>query len=180
MDQCETGQGLDMPDGSRVLARKTTGWITNSKCIADELSNFQCRNRSGGSRHDHMHLIGGKAKFTAAYTMMLVTAVLRGLREQMEQDGKMSVNSLEPGATGHDETEYPEEDVAEFYDDVSGELLPTAGVRQARKEELEFLQSFPVYQKVPEGEAKGKTVVSVRWCDVNKGDDETPNLRSRL
>eukprot|EP00971_Amphidinium_carterae_P006226 122618-Amphidinium_carterae.2 len=71
------------------------------------------------------------------------------------------------------------EDTAKFYDDVSGKLLPIAGVRQARKK-LEFLQSFPVNQRVLEGEAKGKTVVSVRWCYVRKGDDETPNLGSRL
>eukprot|EP00971_Amphidinium_carterae_P035259 694032-Amphidinium_carterae.1 len=68
--------------------------------------------------------------------------------------GINSLIALEQGATGHDETEYPEDDIAQFYDDVSGKLLPTAGVRKARKEELEFLQSFPFYQKVPEAEAK--------------------------
>ena len=27
-------------------ARKVTGWLTNSRCIADELENFQCENRT--------------------------------------------------------------------------------------------------------------------------------------
>ena len=67
-----------------------------------------------------------------------------------------------------------------FYDDVSGKLLPTPLVRAARLEEIKFSQSFPVYEKVPEDQARGKQKVSVRWCDVNKGDDREPQVRSRL
>ena len=59
-----------------------------------------------------------------------------------------------------------------FYDDVSGKMLPAGLVKKAHQEELEFLRSFQVYVKAPETEAKGKTRVSVRWCDVNKGDSE--------
>ena len=36
-----------------------------------------------------------------------------------------------------------------------------------------------VYKKVPRSEATGK-VISVRWVDINKGDEINPNYRSRL
>ena len=155
-----------------------TGWITTSRCIADELARFQCRNRRGGldraggaPGHEHGHLISGRAKAAEVYPPRLVAAILSGLRRQLQEDGKMSVSALEPGAHGHDEESVPEEDVEKFYDDISGKLLPTKLVREARLEEIKFLQSFPVYKKVPAEEARGKQKVSVRWRDVNKGDD---------
>ena len=36
-----------------------------------------------------------------------------------------------------------------------------------------------VYKKVPRSEVTGK-VISVRWVDINKGDEVNPNYRSRL
>eukprot|EP00971_Amphidinium_carterae_P260939 5176555-Amphidinium_carterae.1 len=126
MDQCETGQGLDMPDGSRVLARKTTDGARTPST-----SPMSCQTFSEGIGAAQSHASSGKAKFTAAYAMMLVTAELRGLREQMEQDGEMLVNSLEPGATGHDETEYPDEDVAKFY--VANFCRPLGSGRREKK-----------------------------------------------
>ena len=56
-------------------------------------------------------------------------------------------------------------------------------VREARATELAFFHSKRVWIKVPQGEARrqtGRPPVSVRWVDVNKGDDLTPNYRSRL
>ena len=143
-----------------------TGWITTSRCIADELARFQCRNRRGGlhraggaAGHEHGHLISGRAKAAAAevYPSRLVATILRGLRRQLQEDGKMSVSALEPGAHGHDEESVPEEGVEKFYDDISGKLLPKKLVREARLEEIKFLQSFPVYKKVPAEEALGQT-----------------------
>eukprot|EP00973_Karenia_brevis_P002512 343625-Karenia_brevis.AAC.1 len=50
----------------------------------------------------------------------------------------------------------------------------------ARKEEVEFLKKFPVYEKVPEAMSKGKHKISTRWCYVNKGDDQNTAVRARL
>eukprot|EP00973_Karenia_brevis_P067307 9361186-Karenia_brevis.AAC.1 len=61
--------------------------------------------------------------------------VLRGLRRQLQLDGRLSLSSLERAITGHDPDDFPEEEVAKFYDDVSGELLPRSLVMAARKEE---------------------------------------------
>ena len=83
-------------------------------------------------------------------------AMLRGLRRQLQADQKIGLSPLEAGYTGHEEIEYSEEDVEQFYDDISGALLPAKEVRAARLEEIEYLQTFPVYKKVPAAMAKGK------------------------
>jgi len=152
--------------GTCSRARETTGWVTNSRYIAAEIADFHCRDRAGSTA-------GGCGD-------LLVGAVLRGLRQELQERGILSVNALEPGDTGHEPGEVPEEDIAKFYDEASGVLLNSSLVRAARQEEIKFLHSFPVYEKVPEAQAVGKERVSVRWCDLNKGDDQVPNYRSRL
>ena len=70
-----------------------------------------------------------------------------------------------------------------FYDSVTGQLLQGELVREARKEELKFFIAMNVWTKRRRSEAfakMGKAPISVRWVDVNKGDDECPNYRSRL
>ena len=55
-------------------------------------------------------------------------------------------------------------------------------VIEARKKELEFFQSSGVWVKVPHQQAfqrTGRRPISVRWVDVNKGDEVEPNYRSR-
>eukprot|EP00973_Karenia_brevis_P056363 7838725-Karenia_brevis.AAC.1 len=44
-DQCESGMTVGI-DGVEYPARKTTGWMTNSREVANELAKFQCRNRT--------------------------------------------------------------------------------------------------------------------------------------
>ena len=71
----------------------------------------------------------------------------------------------------------------EFWDDLSGKLLDLVLVRQEHQEEIQEFQKHGVYAKVPEGKAvrvSGKRPIAVRWVDVNKGDDDNPNYRSRL
>ena len=56
-------------------------------------------------------------------------------------------------------------------------------VRKARRAELEYFESNNVWYKRPRAEAyqkMGKPPISVKWVDVNKGDTENPNYRSRL
>ena len=70
-----------------------------------------------------------------------------------------------------------------YYDDMSGKELPEEGVRKARQEELGELKKHGVYRKVPLKEcweATGKEPIGTRWVDVNKGDEEKPDYRSRL
>ena len=47
-DQCPFGQAAKGPDGIVGLARKRTGWLTNSTCVGEAL-NVTCPNESGGN-----------------------------------------------------------------------------------------------------------------------------------
>ena len=70
-----------------------------------------------------------------------------------------------------------------YRDELSGELLESEGVKEARREEIKELYKHEVYTKVPEEECwkyTGKEPISVKWVDVNKGDKVHPEYRSRL
>ena len=95
-------------------------------------------------------------------------AILKGVRTQLQVDGKMEVCPVRPYVTTHDDEPIDEEEIAKFYGDV------------ARQEEIKFLNTFPVYKKVSPTNAKGKERVSVLWCDVKKGDSNNMGVRSRL
>ena len=55
-------------------------------------------------------------------------------------------------------------------------------VYAAMKLEMEYFESKHVWQRVPRSEAlaRAKKPISTRWIIVNKGDDESPNIRARL
>ena len=68
-----------------------------------------------------------------------------------------------------------------YYDDISGKILDSKGVEQARKDEVEIIESFPVWEKIPRHKMpKGVRTIGTRWVDVNKQDEENPLYRSRL
>ena len=68
------------------------------------------------------------------------------------------------------------------WDDVSGEELDPAEVRQARAIEMAYVNSRGVWRKVPRTLAarNGWKIIPTRWIDINKGDHISPNYRSRL
>ena len=70
-----------------------------------------------------------------------------------------------------------------FKDDLSGQVLKDELVNEARAKELLYFHSKGVWKKVSWETARAKTgrpPISVRWVDVNKGDEQAPNYRSRL
>ena len=80
-----------------------------------------------------------------------------------------------------------EEDVnielEEAWDDVSGAELNPQLVRKARLEEMEYVNKMNLYTKVPISqcyEVTKRAPISIRWIDINKGDSERPNYRSRV
>ena len=65
-----------------------------------------------------------------------------------------------------------------FKDDLTGQVLKDNLVVEARKKELEFFQSRGFWVKVPRQQAfqrTGRPPISVRWVDINKGDEVEPN-----
>ena len=83
------------------------------------------------------------------------------------------------GAENHEAEDYLEE----YVDDMSGQMLDTHLVREARQLEMKKFGEHTVYTKVPISEAirvTGKRPIGSRWIDINKGDSKNPNYRSRL
>ena len=50
----------------------------------------------------------------------------------------------------------------DYWDDISGAMLPKSKVKEARQLELEFLRKFPVHKKVPASQGVGQAKVGVR------------------
>ena len=97
-DLCATGLVV-----KEYFARRVSGWLTDSRCIAGELEKFQCDNQTQPKHHCQDEL---------------VFAILEGLRTQLQVDGKMKVCCVGPHFTEHDGGPIDEEDIASFYDDV--------------------------------------------------------------
>ena len=79
--------------------------------------------------------------------------------------------------------EEDEIDVEEAWDDACGAPLELEEVKRARREEIDYVHKINFYDKAPISEVyknTGKGPISVRWIDINKGDQESPNYRSRL
>ena len=60
--------------------------------------------------------------------------------------------------------------------------LEAGKVIEARAKEVGYIRDKRVYTKIFRSQASrsGWKVVQTRWIDINKGDDENPNYRSRL
>ena len=89
------------------------------------------------------------------------------------------------GIGSKDKIDEGEEQIIDFesWDDVSGEPLDTRKVKQAREEEMTEFHKHTVYRKVPireSWEKTGKAPLDIRWIDINKGDEENQEYRSRL
>ena len=198
-DQCR--YGLTSHDGMRTgPARKSTGFMTNSACIAKRLS-LRCPNHGGHKVHDHVILINGRAKKAEVYTDALCRAICKGLVEQLDADRKGQFMIAEVSMKDHEQGRelvkeakelkqkyrtVEEEDngnLEQAWDDVIGAELDPKEVKKARAEEIDYVNKMKLYTKVPISEryAKtGKAQIAVRWIDINKGDAIDPNYLSRL
>jgi len=70
-----------------------------------------------------------------------------------------------------------------YYDEMTNIELPAKLVEAARAEELEYFNSLPVWDIARTQECwdvTGKPPISTKWVDVNKGDQESYDVRSRL
>ena len=74
-------------------------------------------------------------------------------------------------------------DNGSFVDDITGQPLDPILCRAARKKEMDYVKSKGLWAKRAVKECWERTrgpPVTVRWVEVNKGDDQNPNIRSRL
>ena len=75
---------------------------------------------------------------------------------------------------------FSEESGPEFWDGISGKSLPPNLVKTARREELEFMDLWHVWDQVQTSlcwQRSGKPPLGGRWVDTNKGDDAEPDVR---
>ena len=147
-DQCAFGQAAIGPDGKWGLARKSTGWMTNAYWITTTVG-LRC---SGD--HEHVKLIGGRAKATERYPPALDAAIVEGLLRQLKADRRIKPlyavpleleddrhETDSPVVSANMGEELPDTDLSGgtpvlsdtnvFYDDVSGCILDPAKVRAA-------------------------------------------------
>ena len=191
-DFCMLGMKTHDDMGQETAAQKRTQIMTNSQAVATVLLEAQCR-----GEHKHTQLLGGRAKACQEYTDefcdLVCMAVKRELdtvrwRDKMNDcfDITKTFGKLLSVQQKVDELPVPpEEDQlsnlyldAMFVDDMSGNVLDKEEAIAARRKELEFFKRLGVYTKVKK--SAGMKIISTKWLDVNKGDEEANNYRARL
>ena len=198
VDQCRYGLKSRNKHGEG-FARNSTSFMTNSPCIAERLKR-RYPNRKGTEAHKHVTWKGGRTRAAQVYPPGFCKAICLGLKEQLKADkcgqfvlmrmdnefgNEKSLMEFAERINEKCKTVDEEHDVEmeEACDDVSGKALDPKQVKKARKEEIEYVHKMGFYVKVPVAECfkqTGKALITVRWIDINKGDNEKPNYRFRL
>ena len=185
---CAHGMYIEQPaGGDPKLAFKPTGWLSNSPHILSEL-NKQCSNLRDNPQHYHEHssLQQSRAERASVYPEQLCYSILRGLRHQMSELGLCNCDSIGTICEDVDEHILMQSIVdpcGEFYDDLSGKRLDPKLVHEARMDEIRGILQHGVWSKCSVAEClqvTGKMPVGTRWVDINKGDEQNPNYRSRF
>ena len=191
-DQCQYGAQVQTGIRKGAPIMKPTGFLSNSPEILRALS-LRCEgqggrcSRPGGGQHERC--AGIHAKHAARYPQALCRAIIKGITKQLRSD-RLLKNGCFGIQVPDDEEEIrsnvlgPEQGYSgRFKDDLTGQPLKDELVKLARAKELIYFHSKGVWVKVPKATARARTghpPISVRWVDVNKGDEQNPNYRSRL
>lgn len=156
------------------LARRPTGFMINSSSIFENLSQ-----RCNG-QHGHVPLIGGNVTAqAAAYPQGIVDAILKGLKKELQNAGRLQ--AMEDGGPTIDEPEPDAPLRSAYWDEITGVSLDAEQVHKARLAEVAYMHKLNVYTEATMAEclADGCTLIPMRWIDINKGDAEQVNIRSR-
>ena len=126
---------------------------------------------------------GGLGRNGAVFPPRLVSSVLKVIKRKVLDRRVASAVELESGGPT---AELPEiwnlPDYKEYWDDVNGGFLDPHLVHEARLLELDWIKKERVYEYRPRAEAvkKGIKPIPLIWVDTNKGDKNTPFVRSRI
>ena len=191
-DQCQFGAEVKNGKLRGSPVKKPTGFLSNSAEVLRALSR-RCTGQSGECsrpRGGHHALCSGQiAKDAAIYPRGLCRAIIEGVALQMRADGIIKNGCLGMQAKDDDNEiavncQGPEQGYSGKYrDDLTGQVLKDSLVLEARLTELAFFHSKGVWAKRPMDRSRqctGKPPITVRWVDVNKGDEVSPKYRSRL
>ena len=130
--------------------------MTNSKEIADEISD----NGPGRTNSDKIKI--GTGRMLAELNIIDETGLVSHAEETGIVKGEWQPN---------------------YWDNLSSEPLIPELVQQARREEINETLKHNIWE--PELKSKcievtGKDPIKVRWVDINKGDSDNPEYRSRI
>lgn len=122
--------------------------------------------------------------------------------KKAKEEAKSSSGSTKRSKEGDDDEEMPskrakemEKEIGELdvnqededsqwaVDDRNGELLDVKMVKEARNEEVKFMEGLGVWERSSLEECRrltGKDPVSTRWVDIDKGRDREVEVRRRL
>ena len=112
-----------------------------------------------------------------------VTAVLKVIKRNVLDQQVISAVELQSGGPTAELPElWNQPDYKEYWDDVNGGFLDPRLVREARLLELDWIKKERVYdyRSRTEAEKKGIKPIPLIWVDTNKGDKNTPFVRSRI
>ncbi len=191
-DQCQYGAEVNIGVHRGKPIKKPTGFLSNAPKLLEHLRR-RCEGRGGecSRQKDGRHAIceGRIARDAAKYSRGLCKAMVRGMLAEMRhtgitRPGEIGLNAVTDDAEDERNLRGPEQGYSGAYrDDVTGQVLKDALVKEARDKELKYFYDKGVWTKRPKQEARHRTckkAISVRWVDTNKGDDLNPRYRSRL
>jgi hypothetical protein len=132
---------------------------------------------------------GRVAAEAAIYSDDLCRSIIHGMKMQMRDDGLLHRGCF--GLQAHDDEKEREDSMKRlengysgaYHDDLTGQVLNDELVKEARAKEIAYFVAKGVWRRVPRATAyqrTGRPPITVRWVDVNKGDDKNPKYRSRL
>ncbi len=191
-DQCQFGLEVMYGIHNGLPVRKPTGFMSNAPRLLQRLSKrcegqgSECSRTKGGK---HVTAQGRVARDAARYTPKLCRTIIKGMTDELRargivKNGEAGLHAVTDDSAAEETIRCVEQGYSGRYrDDITGQVLKDELVHEARQKELEYFHSKGVWTKRPKGEAKartGKAAISVRWVDVNKGDDMNPRYRSRL
>ena len=190
--QCQLGADVTIGVHKGEPVRKATGFMSNAPRLLERL-NKKCRSSDGWCTRakggKHVTIQGGITSTTARYSKKLCKTILRGMADEMRargimRDGEIGLHAMEDEtAAGVLEKTAAQGYSGKYRDDITGQLLRDDLVKAARALELQYFNAKGVWAKKLKTRARqrtGRGPISVRWVDVNKGDDLNPKYRSRL
>ena len=187
-DLCQFGLVTNYK-GEKGLVKKPTTFMTNSVEIAARLNrNCSIEHRE---RHRHIAIWGERARLAQIYPPGLCRAVAEGIKAQKVADEDLLCgmdlcdigiedDEIMPIDAQHDPDEF--DHVWAAWDDVTGKELKPSLVKAARTDEMAYVKKMGVYDVKPKSlcwQLTGAPPIRSRWVDINKGDDNKPNYRSR-
>ena len=158
--------------------------MTNDEHLARALSH-QCSNCGYGSGEwtRGASSSGGLGRHGAVFPPCIVAFMLRVIKRKVLDQRVVSAVELESGGPTAELPElWNQGDYKEYWDDVNGGFLDPQLVHEARLLELDWIKKEKVYdyRTRAEAEKKGIKPIPLIWVDTNKGDKNTPFVRSRI